>query len=504
MGRSDIFREFHKKIYTEKFYSSVHYREKYLDLVEVNKNTVNGDLFHIRLVQEDIILNRHVEILDDLKKLEQSAHAFIRYQAYFLYVMYYLGYNNPSISKEKVAIYSEKMSLIYDTIEFENDWEKYYLYHFKYHILYLQETDLEKRLLILNEATISNAKIPEYGYIFKEFSKLNYGHIYMALGQFQEAIININIWIEMVKGSDIEGIAYVNIAMIYILMGDLTSAEKAVKRGLECLEDESNYWVFQEIYSLNAEIAEQRKHYKEAEQIQIELIERSLRQENKLLIFKDHYSLFLFYFRMFNLNKEKNYLNKLRSMQNKMEIMAENSDDITITRLNRITQALLLKLGGIIDKGNAIKILEEFVEIYPNNLMIKMNLIELYFEDLSSDFLGNSKKRIDELLIEIQKNPIVKNPLMIANNHEYHILIANYTFFLNGNIDEALKMLNNLKSNAKKIELKGVVDRVKSEIKGLERQISKWSNISLSTKERLKKSNMEEYVKMALQLVQRE
>ena len=54
------------------------------------------------------------------------------------------------------------------------------------------------------------------------------------------------------------------------------------------------------------------------------------------------------------------------------------------------------------DKGNSMNMLEELAEVYPHNLMIKINLIELYFEGLVSDYLGNSKRRIDELIDEIK------------------------------------------------------------------------------------------------------
>ena len=68
----------------------------------------------------------------------------------------------------------------------------------------------------------------------------------------------------------------------------------------------------------------------------------------------------------------------------------------------------------------------------------------MYLEDISSDILGETKKRVDELIEDISLSPLMTNPQTISEYSNFQILIAKYKYYVNGDIEVALKILNDL------------------------------------------------------------
>ena len=181
-------------------------------------------------------------------------------------------------------------------------------------------------------------------------------------------------------------------------------------------------------------------------------------------------------------------------------------------RLTNLSKALILKMGGIRDRARAIDIFEDILSYYPTgmdrfhqitnrSIDIKMNLIELYLYDLANDLLGNTKKNIDKLMLEIEKSPLMHNPTTISEYSSYQILVAKYNFYVEGDINKALDILDSLRKEAEKYKMQKIIDQIKGETHFLETEIAKWENIDLSIQERLVKSQLTEYIQKALNIV---
>ena len=208
---------------------------------------------------------------------------------------------------------------------------------------------------------------------------------------------------------------------------------------------------------------------------------------------------------MYHISKEQSYLT--RALESKNQIMAVAQDypnNVTIVRFSKLATAFIFKLGGIRKKAKAIDLFEELLVVFPSNLEIKMNLVELYFEDLSTDLIGNTQDRIDALLEEVAQNPLMRNPTTINEYSRYQILVAKYIYYVNGDIPKALDLLYELQAQAEKYSLKRVLEQITREIQILESEVTKWTNIQLSTQDRMKASKINTYLREALNIVKRD
>ena len=78
-----------------------------------------------------LLYQQHDELLEILAELESEnkkiKDQFLQFLINFYYCNYYCGFNNPTVSKEQAKIYMEVIENNYKNIEYEDDWEKYYI-----------------------------------------------------------------------------------------------------------------------------------------------------------------------------------------------------------------------------------------------------------------------------------------------------------------------------------------------------------------------------------------
>ncbi|KKK69957.1 hypothetical protein LCGC14_2928840, partial [marine sediment metagenome] len=176
------------------------------------------------------------------------------------------------------------------------------------------------------------------------------------------------------------------------------------------------------LYSTKARIAELRLNLEEAEIVRFDIVAMNESKGNALHVFRALYNLFEFYNRVYSFTDNYEYYKRAVNTHSKLETIAQNhQNDSTMKRLTKMANAELMKHGGIKDRSKSITMFEELLEVYPTSLDIKMQLVELYFEDLGRDPTGEAKRIIDSYLDEIQ-NLITRYGLKIkyiVNTH-YH------------------------------------------------------------------------------------
>lgn len=509
MNRLAKFKQFHKKIFLEFADIDIDlFFTRVLDFAEENNGTIDGDMSLMFLAAWYVVVNEFEEALSILLKLEQSNDPLVKYGALYALHMYYTGHNNPAINLDTANEYREKMELIFAQINFHDDWERYFTETLRGGMKMLSEFriggNVETQLQLIDELRVIMSKLPEYGYLFKLYFEATIGLIFLPKGLFEEAKQSFERFIQLFQNSDIASVAYKRLAELSIIRSNLVEAEQFMKQGEKAVKRSKNAWILFEAYNMNAYINELKLNYQKAETLRLELIEILVAKKNLLLRFKTHYELVSFYMRMFHLSKDQSYLTKaLKCKDTLMDFSRDYPDNITIVRLSKLGNALILKLGGIKDKAIAIDIFEELLIVYPSNMDIKMNLVGLYFEDLSTDLISNTKDRIEVLLEEVEKSPLMRNPTTITEFSKYQILVAKYSYYLNGDIQKALDILYELKAQAEKYSMKQVTEQIAREIQVLESEVNKWTNISLSTQERINQSNINSYVKDLINIAKR-
>jgi len=162
--------------------------------------------------------------------------------------------------------------------------------------------------------------------------------------------------------------------------------------------------------------------------------------------------------------------------------------------------SLILKHGNIRKKGNAMDILEELIEYYPNDIGIALNLMELLFEDVFHSEDQDTINQIDELMGKISKVPLRNNPQAVFDFISQQIFLAKYNYYIKGDPSLALDILNDAKDRINTYKLDNLVSKLDAEIHALEKEITKWEHLDISVKDRIKASEFNKYIQQALQL----
>jgi hypothetical protein len=505
MSRCPAFQEFHK-IYITNYlrnYHANHIIRLVEEFVEKHKDTLDGELaFELRAFYH-IIFGEFEEALTILTRYENSEYDLSRISAYRYLIRYYEGWNNPEIDLKKRDKYYLKFKALHPKLVLTSEWEKKFFGISKISEEYYWEPDLEKKAEYIPILRQLISKIP--GYDSKSnitlLDESHFAGVFYSLGRFEEARKEFELIIKFCK-SDLSIVGYKGLIDLAINQGILEEAERHLNQVWDLIEEGGNYWAKTQMYLMKARIAELQFNLEEAEKIILDIVTLNELEGKQLHVFRALYTLFEYYYRVFRITDNPEYKEKVVNARLKLEQLAESyPKDLTITRLTKLAKAELLKLGGIKDRVKAIILFEELLEVYPHSLAIKMDLVELYFEDLSRDSTGETKKLIDSHLDEIQKSPFMKNPATISEYSSYQILVAKYVYYLEGNINKALNILYDLQKRAEKLGLKPVESNISKEIITLEGETQKWKDIDLSIRERIEKSNIQSYFKSAHKII---
>ncbi|OLS18950.1 MAG: hypothetical protein HeimC3_47660 [Candidatus Heimdallarchaeota archaeon LC_3] len=504
MSRCPAFQEFHKIYITDycKNYHLNHCLQLIEQFAEEHKGTLDGELalelrafWHIIMVEFD-------EALTILDRYENSEHDLSRIFTYKYLIRYYGGWMNPSIDLKKREEYYQKHQNLHPKLVLTNDWEKAFFGIFKIQEEYEKEIDYEKKAKYIPNLRRLMNKVPEYGATYSLWLENNYAGVFYSIGKFEEARESFELTIKFYKNADISGAGYNGLIGLAINQGKMEEAEMYLNKIWDLVEEGDNHVCRTILYSTKARIAELRLNLEEAEIVRFDIVAMNESKGNALHVFRALYNLFEFYNRVYSFTDNYEYYKRAVNTHSKLETIAQNhQNDSTMKRLTKMANAELMKHGGIKDRSKSITMFEELLEVYPTSLDIKMQLVELYFEDLGRDPTGEAKRIIDSYLDEIQKSPLMKNPTKISEYSIYQILIAKYIYYLEGDIDKALHILYDLREQAEKFGLKPVEENISKEITTLEDEIQKWNNVQLTTKERIEKSKIQSYFKSALKLI---
>jgi tetratricopeptide (TPR) repeat protein len=434
--------------------------------------------------------------LNITNKLQYSDNLIVKCLANQMLQLYNAGWFHPPISLEKAQEYFEKVKSIYQDIDIHDAWERAYIGPYYKMSHWVAEANVERKIELIKECQEISIGMPEYSLEWRSYTDITFGNFYQQLGKFDLAMKHFERGVSHVPESDIS-IFYLNSqALLSTVLGRLDDANNYIDR----------------IQKITKTSETPFYHNTDAEQYRLKTLELSRQSRIDFYVHRETYNLFSFYLRMYNITKDNQMLEKASSTRDTLKELAnQSSEDTTIKRLKMLADGFILKMGGMRDKVRAMDIFEKILSFFPSgmerfyevsnpSIELKMHLVELYFEDLSSEILGNTLQKIETLMQEISNSPVMTNPQTIAQYSSYQILVAKYQFYVNGDISESLNLLYELKSHAESFNLDHVISQISSEIDTLESERTKWSNISLTTKERIEQSKIKSYMHEALKM----
>jgi hypothetical protein len=78
--------------------------------------------------------------------------------------------------------------------------------------------------------------------------------------------------------------------------------------------------------------------------------------------------------------------------------------------------------------------------------------------------------------------------------------LAKYNYYIKGDPELALEILNKAKSRVEMYKLENLVQELETEIQLLEKEITKWDNLDISVRDRIRTSEFSKYIQQAMEI----
>lgn len=505
MARLANFKLFHKNLVKDFGKSNFdNWITKTFEFIKKNEGSLDEVAGKAMLAGWYLAEGKFTELKHILDSLELTGDNLVDFDILGTLSSYYYGFNDPSINLDKAEEYYKKKLKIAKEIVFQDDWEKVYITSSLLRNKIYRTKDPNEILNLIDQILDNAAKYPGIG-LGSNFQKMNYndlGNFYRAIGKLDLAIQFHNASIEFSIKCDYSFMPISNLAYDYLLRNDLEKAKSTLQQGFSKFHESNNYWLKSMVLYHEAMILEQEQEFDKLEANLIRHLELASKTSNNLKILERKLNLMIFYNEMYLKTRDRQLLIKVKDLKDQMQQLAEINDIITIKRLNNYAIAFLYKNGTTRQKAQAMDLYEELVKIYPRDPKYKLDLIELYWEDLENDIEGENdvKNSIDKLLADIRSLPTMKGQTLDTLNVSYRILLAKYDFYINGNTKEALESLYALQSKAVSYGYKLIEERLNKEIALLEKDLD-WYMNDLSLKERIDKIKFKSYIEGARSLI---
>lgn len=460
-------------------------------------------------------IDEFLEILNDLENVnEQINDQFIQFLINYNYCFYYLRDADPIVGKEQVERYLQSMEKSYQNIDYKDDWEKYYCIELYYFAKALYEAKFNNNLpnaIKFHKLRIESALgIPEDGEYISALGYNNLGVCYLDIGELDEAEKSFhrmldacekyrNLWQFHPLG---------NLAWLKSVKGDFKEAMELNEQGLEIAKQ------FDNAYAISGRLGSKGNHlylegnYDESLKIYQEALDYAKLHGNPLSVFEGHYDIFTYYYSRFRVTSEDGYLKGAQEKLNDLRELSESySENKTIVNYYKYAQALIFKHGNVRKRAKAIDTLEELLGQYVENIsreIFILSLLELLFEDMLISDDRETIDQIDELMENLINIPLRNNPKAVLSFTGQQIILAKYHYYIKGDPNLALTMLNDAKNSIATYKLNNLVLELEKEIKVLEIEFTKWDGLDKSVKERIKASKFNNYIEEALNMVNKQ
>ncbi|MHA2249448.1 MAG: tetratricopeptide repeat protein [Candidatus Kariarchaeaceae archaeon] len=458
--------------------------------------------YYILFQQQEKFLQILADKDNENKRLNDQ---FIQFIINNYYCRYYLGHNNPIVSKKQTKKYLGHIEQSYQDIEYRDDWEKYYCIGWYYHTKALCEVSINgdhlTAIKFQKKCVETWSNIPEDGEYYSSYGHNNLGLYHQFSGNFEEAEKSFNrVLDEYVKYNNLYQLWPLdNLSDLCLIKGELQKAKAFNMRGLDIAKRYNNTsGIFGCLTRIGSHHYQEGNYDEALKSYQESLVYR--KQHGDLLpIFWGHYRIFNFYYQRFKMTKDKAFFSLAeQTLDDLQELRNANPENKIVVNYTDYAHSLILKHGNIRKKGQAIEIMERLIELYPRDIDISLNLMEVLFGDVIESEDNETINQIDELMVKISSIPLRNNRQAIFDFISKHIVLAKYSYYIKGDPSAALDILNDAKDRITTFKLHNLVNELEAEIQILEGETPKWDNLDMPIKDRIQKSEFTKYIQEAI------
>ena len=464
--------------------------------------------YYIIFQQPGKFLEILAEIESENKRLKDQ---FLQFLINVRYCIYYMGFNQPVVSKEQAEKYLDKIEQSYQDIDYKDDWEKYICIGWYYNLKAEYEENItanfSNAIKFIKKCMKARSKIPKDGEYYSARGNINLGFYYRENGDFEEAEKTLHQSLDACKKyNNLDQLwSLFNLSSLSFIKGDLQKAMELNMHGLGIAKRFNNTFGIYQGLTRKGNYLLQEGNYDEAIKTYHESLVYRKQHGDPLQIFWGHFLIFDFYYQRFKITKDKAFLTQAeQTLIDLQELSKTHSDNKIVLNYANYAHSLILMHGNIMKKAKSMGIMQELMNFYPNDIRISLSLLALLFQDVIQSEDQDTINQIDELMVKISKIPLRNNPQAIFSFISQEIFLANYNYYIKGDPSLALDLLNDAKDRINTYKLDNLVKELDAEIQLLEREITKWEHLDLSIKDRIKKSEFNKYVHQALIIADRQ
>ena len=497
MTRLQKYKEFFIGLYENAHngYSYDQATDEYREFIKNNSGSLDAIVANTGLCSTLIIQGEFKKAEKIVTTLELTGNDLVDYFIYNISSLYYGGINDPNIDSTKADEFHNKAKNLAEKIIVQDGFEEGIIEAYNL-IREIFRTKIKvEKLELTNKLVKLFQTNHDLGY-FSDNYLVVAGTAYASIGKFEKAIEIYKHCYECFIKSEVSLVYLSNLSVTYFVLNELEQAKSYLTVALQKANQSTNYFLKTRIFEIENLILEHEQKYDEEEENLLKQLELAKEHQNNLKTSYKELNLFQFYINRFKKTENNEFLKKAKKTKEELQLLTENSDDVRVKRRNSHAKAMLLSLGSLKQKAKAVEIYEELCEIYPYDASYKLELIDLYWDDLKYDVDGESKKQIDQLLTQLESYANVQQNASDNRQVSIQILLAKYDFYINQNKEKALDSLYAIQSKAHSIGQKLNKEKISKEIRALESDLE-WKSTDYSIKERLEKVKFKSYIEGA-------
>lgn len=456
--------------------------------------------YNLYFQQLTLFLKRLNKVEDINKALKDK---FVQFITNCHYYSYYNGMNNPTVSKGQAEKYLESMEKSYEELDCQDDWEKFYCSGL-YYLMRAQATeDSSKAIQFQKQCIKAFSLIPEDGKYYSASGYNNLGLYYLRIGNFQEAENSFNIALDIHENyaNRLQLLPLSNLMALNYMKGNLGQTKDLIERGIEIAKRYKDIFGISNYLSYKGICSFQEAKYDEAIKEKKESLKYRIQYGDPLHLFWGYFDIFDFYYKRYKMTNDDVFLTEAENVLIDLQkLSSSHPDNKTMKNYNDFGDSLIWKHGNIKKRAKAMNILENLLEIYPNEIRFSLNLLELLFDDVLQSEDQDTIQQIDDLMARIGKIPLRTNPEAVIGYSSQQIFLAKYNYYIRGDPGLAIEILRDTKDDIKNYNLNQLVNELDRELEVLEKELTKWDNLDISIKERIKAAKFGKYVQQAIQL----
>ena len=466
---------------------------RYIQLLFWEQNQEEG-------VKQIYYLQKENKILND---------DFIQFGITQWLMLYYYGFNAPPIDLNKAESYKKQLYSIAENGNWKDEWERkliknYYSLSLFFTKISDEWTTDEIENLVKNFKDHPDKRfISDYIVVRLIYQVWDRKKRFM----FTEAKEILLECLELGKkiGLADEERMYLELADGELMIGNLNEAYGYCKLLEEVSKKSKSEVMLRISYDFQSRILRERGDYEEAQTYLKKSQEVRDTRGDEQYSFFGYFNLFTLYYIHYRSSNNKIILKKAGDCLSEMTSKFSQSKRIPVQKYLELAGAIMNKHGSLLQKANSMNVLLQLKSFYPNDISIKLHLLDLFFDELVIiEEKEQTILQINDLFKDLGKNKFRQSPETIFDYVSQQMIIARYNYYIIGDQNHAFSIYNELITKLKEFNLTSLLDKVQQDMNKLEIDFDSWNKIlkkNTDISERIEKSKFKNYIDEGLSLV---